>query len=209
MKLYQSLLSPNCQKVVALAREVGVALDMVAVDVLKGGARVPELLARNPNGKVPILVDGEFVLWESNAMLGYLASTAGRSDLAPTGARERADVDRWLAWHNAHFGPAVGKVAFERVVKPLAGLGPADPAMVDKGIAEFGQFAAVLDAALTDRPYLCGELTIADFAIVTYAARCDSCGLDLRRHRAATAWLERMLERDSVRGTLAEARAAA
>ena len=117
MKLYQFPLSPNCQKVVALAYEVGVQLDQVPVDLFKGQARAPELLAKNPNGKLPILEDGDFVLWESNAMLGYIAAKADRSDLAPTAPREHADVERWLSWHNAHFAPAIRKVAFERIVK--------------------------------------------------------------------------------------------
>jgi glutathione S-transferase len=64
-------------------------------------------LAKSPNGRVPILEDGDFVLWESNAIPGYLARKADRIDIAPTTPRERADVDRWLAWSIAHFGPAV------------------------------------------------------------------------------------------------------
>ena len=94
MKLYQLSLSPNCQKVVALAHEVGQALELVHVDLFKGGARTPGMLAKNPNGKVPILEDGDFLLWESNAMLAYLATKANRSDLAPTSAKGRAEVER-------------------------------------------------------------------------------------------------------------------
>ena len=64
MKLYQLAVSPNCQKVIALAHEVGLSLTLAPVDVFKGGTRTPAMLAKNPNGKVPILEDGEFVLWE-------------------------------------------------------------------------------------------------------------------------------------------------
>src|SRR5690606_14211024 len=91
MKLYQFPFSPNSQKVVAFAYEVGVPLTKQTVNLFKGETRTPEMLAKNPNGKVPILEDGEFVLWESNAILGYLAGVAGRADLAPTGVRERAE----------------------------------------------------------------------------------------------------------------------
>jgi glutathione S-transferase len=87
MKLYQFALSPNCQKVIALAHEVGLPLELVPVDLFKGGARTPAMLAKNLNGKLPILEDGDFVLWESNAMLGYLAAKANRTDLAPTAPR--------------------------------------------------------------------------------------------------------------------------
>ena len=121
MKLYQHPFSPNCQKVVALAHEVGVPLELATVEIFKGESRTPAMLAKNPNGKVPILEDGDFVLWESTAMLAYIAAKAGRADLAPTTPRERAEVDRWTSWQGAHFGPAIRKVAFERVVKKLVG----------------------------------------------------------------------------------------
>jgi glutathione S-transferase len=208
MKLYQFPLSPNCQKVVALAYEVGVPLELATVDLFKGQTRSPEMLARNPNGKVPILEDGDFVLWESNAMLGYIAAKADRTDLAPTTPRERADVDRWLSWHSAHFGPAIGKVAFERVVKKLGGLGAPDEALVRKGSEEFVVLAKVLDHELSGRDYLCGRLTIADFALATLAALTASCGLDFAPYAKASAWLERMVVRESLCKTFADARGA-
>jgi len=208
MKLYSFALSPNCQKVLAIAREVGTKLDIVDVEVFKGAARSPELLAKNPNGRVPILEDGDFHLWESNAMLGYVARKAERFDLAPTTPRESADVDRWLAWSNAHFAPAVRKVAFERIVRKLGGLGAPDEAKVKEGIEEFAIVAAVLDKSVAGREYLTGRITIADFSIATYAAVCESCGLDFTPYANARTWLGRMLARDSIRKTLADARGA-
>lgn len=209
MKLFQFPLSPNCQKVVALAYELEMPLQIENLDVFHGATRSPEMLKRNPNGKIPVLEDGEFILWESNAMLGYLAGKAGRADLAPSEPRARAEVDRWLSWHNAHFAPAVGKVAFERIVKRLAGMGPPDAGVVQKGTDEFAVVARVLDTCLADRDYLCGRLTIADFAIISYAALVESCGLALAPYAHVVAWRERMLARSSVRRALAEARAAA
>lgn len=208
MKLHQFPLSPNCQKVVALAYEVGIPLETCMVDLFKGQSRTPELLAKNPNGKLPILEDGDFVLWESNAMLGYIAAKAERTDLAPTTPRERAEVDRWLSWHNAHFGPAIRMVAFERVVKKLAGLGAPDEALVQQGMAEFARVADVLDQSLGSKEYLCGRLTIADFALVPSAALTESCGLDFGPFPRAKSWLGRMTARESVRKALAAARGA-
>jgi glutathione S-transferase len=208
MKLYQFPLSPNCQKVVAIAHEVGLKLDIVNVDLFKGQARSPELLAKNPNGRVPILEDGDFVLWESNAILGYVAAKADRSDLAPTAPREKANVDRWLAWSNAHYAPAIRKVAFERIVKKLGGLGAPDENVVKAGTEEFAAVAKVLDESLAGKEYVCGRITIADFAMATYAALCESCGLDLSPYPNARTWLGRMLSRESMRRTLADARGA-
>jgi glutathione S-transferase len=205
MKLYQYPLSPNCQKVVALAHEVGIPLETVRVDIFKGEARAAALLAKNPNGRVPVLEDGDFILWESTAMLGYLAAKAGRADLAPSAPREHADVERWLAWYGAHFGPAMRKIAFERVAKKLGGLGAPDEAIVQQGLAEFAVVAQVLDRALAGREYLCGELTIADFCFAPHIALTDSCGIDLQPYPHVYAWRERMVTRDSVRKTFAAA----
>ena len=209
MKLYQLSLSPNCQKVIALGHEVGLPLELVAVDLFKGDARTPAMLAKNPNGKVPILEDGDFLLWESNAMLGYLAAKANRTELAPTTMKERAEVERWLSWGTAHFAPAVRKVAFERIVKKLAGLGAPDEALVKAGTEEFAVWAGILEASLGRKEYLCGGLTIADFSLAPYAALTASCGLDFEPYPRAKAWLSRMTARDSMKQTLLAAREAA
>jgi glutathione S-transferase len=209
MKLYQLPFSPACQKVVAVAHEVGMHLELAAVEIFKGEARSPAMLAKNPNGKLPILEDGDFVLWESTAMLAYIATKAGRTDLAPTTPRERADVDRWTSWEGAHFGPAIRKVAFERIVKKLAGLGAPDEAAVKAGIEEFAVRARVLEESLGTKEYLCGRLTIADFALAPYAALTANCGLDFDPYPKAKAWLGRMIARDSMKKTLAAARGAA
>ena len=209
MKLYQFPFSPNCQKVVAVAHEVGVPLELVTVELFKGEARTAAMLARNPNGKLPILEDGDFVLWESSAMLAYIAAQAGRADLAPTTPRERAEVERWTLWEGAHFGPAIRKVAFERVVKKLAGMGAPDEATVKAGVEEFAARAAVLEQSLGTKEYVCGRLTIADFDLAPYAALTASCGLDFEPYPKAKAWLGRMTARDSMKKTLAYARGAA
>jgi glutathione S-transferase len=209
MKLYTFPFSPNCQKVIALAHEVGVPLDLVTVELFKGEARGPAMRAKNPNGKLPILEDGDFVLWESTAMLAYVAAKAGRLDLAPTAPRERAEVDRWTSWHGAHFAPAVRKVAFERIVKKLVGQGAPDEAVVKAGIEEFAVSANVLEQSLGAKEYLCGPLTIADFNLAPHAALVTDCGLDFDPYPKAKAWLGRMTARESMQKTLAAAREAA
>jgi glutathione S-transferase len=209
MKLYQHPFSPNCQKVIAVAHEVGVPLELATVKIFQGESRTPAMRAKNPNGKVPILEDGDFILWESSAMLAYVAAKAGRMDLAPTAPRERAEVDRWTSWQGAHFGPAIRKVSFERIVKKLVGRGAPDETVVKAGVEEFAVTASVLEQSLGAREYLCGRLTIADFDLAPYAALAESCGLDFDPYPKAKAWLERMTARDSMKKTLAAAREAA
>jgi glutathione S-transferase len=208
MKLYDFAFSPNCRKVRAVAYELGVAFESATVDLLRGEQRTPAFLAKNPNGRVPVLEDGDFVLWESNAILLYLATryASGRS-LVPTGARERAEVDRWLAWQLAHLQPATSKVAYERMVKKLTKRGEPDPAAIEAGTAEFATVSAVLDASLEGREYVAGALSVADFALASPYSIASSCGLDVTPYRRVNAWLDRVLSRDSMRRALADAHA--
>jgi glutathione S-transferase len=94
-------------------------------------------------------------------------------------------------------------------VKKLGGWGAPDEALVKQGILEFATTASVLEQSLGTKDYVCGRLTIADFALAPYAALSASCGLDFEPYPKATAWLARMLARDSMKQTLAAARGAA
>ncbi len=121
------------------------------------------------------MVDGDFTLWESNAILQYLAGKTANT-LWPDDARLRADIARWQFWQIAHWSAeACGPLLFQRVIKPIANLGPTDEAVVAKALESFNKEAAMLDAHLGKQPYLVGkDLTIADFTVaapVFYAER--------------------------------------
>jgi glutathione S-transferase len=206
MKLYDFAFSPNSRKVRAVAYELGVALEPIHVDLLTGEQRAPAHLALNPNGRVPVLVDDDFVLWESTAIIRYLASKKGGA-LLPATARGQAEVDRWLAWQLAHLGPAMSKVAFERVVKKLTGQGVPDAQAIAAGSADFAKLTAILELALEGREYLTSALTLADFALGSHYSLAAMCGLDLAPFPRVSAWLERLLARDSMKRALADAHA--
>jgi glutathione S-transferase len=207
MKLYDFAFSPNCRKVRAVAYELDISFECVHVDLVKGGHRTPAFLALNANGRVPVLVDDDFVLWESTAILRYFSAKKGCA-LLPTTLRGQAEVDRWLAWQLAHLGPAMSKVAFERVVKKLTGQGAPDEASIAAGSAEFAKLTALLDAALEARDYLAGPLSLADFALASHYSLATMCGLDTAPHPRVNAWLARVLGRDSMKRALADAHAA-
>jgi glutathione S-transferase len=207
MKLYDFAFSPNCRKVRALAYELGIPLDFVRIDLPKGEQRAPAFLAINPNGRVPVLVDGDLVLWESTAILRYLACRTGGA-LVPTAPRAQAEVDRWLSWQLAHLGPAMSKVAFERIVKKLTGQGAPDETAIAAGTAEFAKLSAILNDAFAGREYLAGALSIADFALASHFSLAAISGLELAPYAHVNAWLSRMLARDSMRRALADAHAA-
>jgi glutathione S-transferase len=177
MKLYGFPGSPNTWKVRAVAAHLGLAVKDVFVDLMKGEQRAPDYLALNPTGRTPTLIDGDFVLWESTAIMQYLASLRPNT-LWPSNARAQADVMRWQSWHLQHWGPqACEPLLFERVVKTFFNMGAPDAAVVEKATQAFHKEAAVLDGHLKVRSYLVGtRVTLADFSIVSplvYAAEGD------------------------------------
>src|SRR5438477_7164613 len=117
MKLHVAPPSPRAFKVLAVARYLGLDFELCPVDLLHGEQQKPEFVALNPNRKMPVLEEDGFVLWESNAILQYLAAKKPASGLWPTDPRKQADVSRWQFWQTAHWGPACSVLIFERFVK--------------------------------------------------------------------------------------------
>jgi glutathione S-transferase len=98
IKLYGFAGSPNVRKVTLLAAALDIPLTHVPLDFSKGDFRSPDYLAKNPNGKVPTIDDDGFVLWESAAILRYLAAKRPERGLVPLGLLKQAQVDQWLFW---------------------------------------------------------------------------------------------------------------
>lgn len=197
MQLYDVLNNAGTRKVRAVANELDMRLDTVAIDLRGGDGQKPEYLKINPNGKIPTLVDGEFKLFESNAIICYLAAKAGNTALLPTEPKARAHVDQWLHWHSSHLAPAFGKIAFERYYKPLLNLGAPDAAKIAEGEQELSRFCTVLDGWLATRDYVCNELTVADFALAgTFVNRVPN-QVELAKWPNLTRWLARIETRPS------------
>jgi glutathione S-transferase len=159
MKLYGFPASPNTWKVLAVAHHLGIPLDLVFVDLTKGAQRESDYLALNPTGRTPTLVDGDLKLWESTAIMQYLASQQP-SPLFPNDARTRADIMRWQSWSLMHWGKeGCEPLLFQRLVKKIMNMGPPDEAVVAKGCSVPAR-ATMLDAH-RQAPYLTGaEVTL-------------------------------------------------
>ncbi len=131
-----------------------------------GEQRTPAFLQLNPNHRVPVLDDDGFVLWESHAIMQYLADKTPGQTLYPTALRARADVNRWLFWCAAHLMPAIGMLNWENNIKGLLGLGSPDATIVARGEELMREHGGVLDAHLATREWISGDaLTLADYAI--------------------------------------------
>lgn len=172
MKLYYFPPSPNTRKVHAVAIHLNLPLDLRLVDLQAGEQRSPEFLSLNPTGRTPVLQDEAFILWESTAIMQYLASQFPNA-LFPDDFKCRADVMRWQSWQLAHWHQGCQSLQYENFVKPLLQLGDPDPQVVQQATTRFHQEAIVLDAHLSERKFLVKDtLTLADFSVasdLTYA----------------------------------------
>lgn len=192
MKLYW-FDTVNPRKACAVAKYLGSPVEYVRIDLGRGEQRTPAFLAENPNGKVPLLVDGGLRLWESTAIMAHLAVKAG-SDLWPADAASQVEVLRWLSWDIAHFSRHGGALYFEHMIKPNLGLGEPNAAAVKEATAFFRRFAAVLDAHLEDRDYLVGgKLSIADFGVAVLLPWAEQARLPVGEFAHIRRWHERMM----------------
>jgi glutathione S-transferase len=177
MKLYMNRLSPNVRRVRLTAAVLGIELEEHALDFTKGEHKAADYVALNPNGAVPTLVDGDFVLTESRAIMQYLASKKPESGLLPHDEAGRANVTRWQFWDASHFSPQLGTIVFQRMLKPMFGMGEPDAAKIDEALVSYRRFAAVLDAQVQSKGYVVGNaLTLADLTLASslmYAAQTD------------------------------------
>jgi glutathione S-transferase len=203
INLYVFPPSPRAFKVLAAAAHLGLEYNLRFVDITKGEHRTPEFAALNPNRKMPVLEEEGFVLWESNAILQYLAAKKPESGMLPTDARGRADIARWMCWDLAHWDPACALLIFEQLVKKLLNLGDPDPKEIAKGHERFQTFAPVLDGHLKDRKYVMGDrLTVADFSIgapLNLASRAD---IPLDHYAHIRRWYAALTELPAWRKTL-------
>jgi glutathione S-transferase len=191
MKLYYAP-TMNPRKVCAVAKYLGSPVDYVPVDLRRGEQRGPEFLALNPNGKVPLLIDGDLYLWESTAIMAHLAVKAG-SDLWPSDAKRQVEVLRWLSWDLTHFARHGGTLYFEHHIKPMLGLGEPAPAAVAEAEGFYKRFAAVLDAHLAQHAYLVGDqLSIADFGVGVLLPWANEARLPLEGFAHIARWHEQL-----------------
>jgi glutathione S-transferase len=161
--------SVNVQKVLWCCHELDLAYRRIDAGMAFGRNDEADYLAMNPNGRVPTLVDGDFVLWESNSIMRYLVLAYGQdSSLYPAAPKLRASVDRWLDWTLSTLQPVDRPVFWALVRTPAAQRDM--PAIQKAADIEAVQWR-IVDAQLATRSFLQGEFTLADIAIGAYARR--------------------------------------
>lgn len=193
MKLYSVVGSPNCRKVEATISHLGLDVEVEYLDFFAGEMNSPEFLAINPNGRVPTLTEGGFKLWESNAIMQYLADQVPGNSLFPRDAQTRADIVRWQCWELAHFNNAFAAISFQTVLKAKLLQQPADQAIVDYYVESLGEFAKVLEGHLATRDYVVGKgITLADYSLINIESFKELIPFDWSGYPRVNAYFERM-----------------
>ncbi len=203
MKLYHNPLSPNVRRVRLTAAVLGLKLDEHVVDFAKGEHKSAAYLAINPNGAVPTLVDGDFALSESRAIMQYLAAQKPESGLLPRDEKARADVTRWQFWDAAHWSPALAAIAFERILKAMMNLGAPDMAKIEDNLKSFRRFGAVLNARLDGKQYVVGNaLTVADLTLASSLMYAKQAEIPVAEFPNVEAWFGRITALDGWKATI-------
>lgn len=195
MKLYVFPPSPNSWRVLAALGYLGAEdqVEVANVNLIAGEHRVPEIQALNPTGRLPILVDGDLNLWESNAINQYLSDRLGPSSLYPQGLRERTEVNRWLSWQMCHFSAPASTFLWETMIKGLLGMGGPDQAKLAEAGEDFKTCAALLDGELAQRTFLCGdELSLADLSVASFLAYAEKTGMPVAGRDNLNGWYQRI-----------------
>jgi glutathione S-transferase len=193
MELYNVVGSPNCRKVLAVINHLGIKVDIEYLDFFAGDLATADYGAVNPNRMVPALRDGNVTLWESNAIMQYLADKAPGNTLFPRDPGARADVVRWQCWELAHYNKAFGLLAYESVLKPNFLKQETNRPVVQWAQHELARFAAVLDAHMKGRQYVVGDgITLADYSVAHVEAFKEAVPFDWNPYPHLNTYYDRM-----------------
>jgi glutathione S-transferase len=197
MKIYGHPWSINTRKTLMTLAEKGHEAELVVVALPKGEHKQPAHLERHPFGKVPVLDDDGFVLYEARAINAYLDKKLEGPRLVPAGAREAARLDQWTNVADAYFAPFAQPIVFETLFRKYFG-GEPDKAAMAAGREGIGAALDAADAHLATSRYFAGDaLSLADIhwlPTVEYLVRIGE-GEPILRRRSLRAWWERASER--------------
>ena len=184
----------NSRKVLAGLKLVGADYTVKKYDYFQAEQKSPEFVAINPNAAFPALKDGDFVLWESNAILQYAAEKVGNLNAYPTDLKVRADINRWLLWESSSWFGSCYVYLVENCVQPLLG-DTTDETILAKEEENFHKLASILDNRLEDSKFLSGnQPTIADVAVAAPMHLHSWAKLPLGDHPNLIRWMTKDIE---------------
>jgi glutathione S-transferase len=194
LKILGKAASINVRKVLWTLAEIGLPYEREDWGDGFQSPQTPEFMALNPNAMVPVLVDGDFVLWESNTICRYLVGANGRDDLLPRDPRQRAQVEKWMDWQSTDLNTS-WRYAFMSVVRKSAA--HQDPAQLAASASAWNRNMAILEQHLQGgSTYVAGEqFTLADILLALTANRWQMTLAERPAAMAIDAWLARLADR--------------
>ena len=198
LTIYGRTNSVNVQKVLWCLAELDVPYERVDAGLAHGKNTEPWYLALNPNGRVPLLVDGSFALWESNTIVRYLAAKHGQGSLCPVSLEQRALAERWMDWQLSTLIRPVS-IVFQALYRTPAT--ERDAGAVARNTTEANRAVELLDAYLTAQSYVAGgSFTMGDIPVGAVVHRwLEIEGIERPAFPSARAWRDRLAERPGFR----------
>ena len=198
LKVWGRRSSMNVQKVLWLVAELGLPREHVELGGKFGGLDEPAFRAMNPHGRVPVIDDGGVVVWESHAILRYLAARHGAGNLWRADPAARSQVDCWIEWSQATLQPAF----IDGIFVPLVRTRPSkrDPALVEENVRHCNELFRLLDSVLDKAPGLGkAALSLADIPIGAHLYRYFELDIQRPSLPRIEAWYERLRQRPGFR----------
>ncbi|MFA9218466.1 MAG: glutathione S-transferase family protein [Sphingomonadaceae bacterium] len=191
MKVYGDPGSGSTRRVLTALYHLDIEFEFELVDLFKGDQRTPKFLALNPNGMIPVLVDGDAVIYEASAINLYLVEKFN-SNLLPSGL-DRALTLQWMFWAAEHWRQGPPALFMERIAKVAMGI-PQDPRVISDAEASIRKYAAVLDEHLKQRRYVVGEqFSLADIDLAATFTHLPRSHPPYAEFPHVMAWQQRLL----------------
>ncbi len=195
LEIRGSDLSIPSNKVRYVANALGLEYNYTTLNLAAGEHKSDAQMQVHPAGKVPAVVDGDFALFESNAICRYLARKCN-SKLYPEQLQQCALVDQWIDFGSMHVGAAMIKVYFNRIIAPAMGL-DVDPRSMEEGAAFLGNFLPIVEQQLSENENLAGaELSLADFNLLANLDPAELSAIHLGPYGRISAWRNRLKQQD-------------
>ena len=198
IKIWGRSTSLNVQKVLWCCVELGVAFERIDWAGPFGGNDDPAYLAKNPNGRVPTIEDGDRIIWESNAILRYLCATYGGAHLHPAEPYRRSEVERWMDWQLASLNPPMTTMLIGYYRTPAD---KRDPPALEAARKEALRCWTIVEKFIAGRKYLAGpDLTLADIGNGILVHRWHNYPIERPELPNIKAWYQTLSQRPGFRG---------
>ena len=200
LQIWGRMSSINVKKVVWMAQELGIDFKRHEAGGVHGVVKTSAYIALNQNSQIPVIEDGDYVLWESNVITRYLSAKHSPGNLYPTDLQQRFDAERWMEWQQTSVNPASRNGFWHLIRLPDD---QRDPALVAQSNAAVELLMAILDAHLATRNFMVGErFTMADIPLGCEVQRWFGLPQPRTSRPHIERWFATLLARPAAQGVL-------